>query len=138
MEFAFYICGLIAILATLRVITHTNPVPIAADLAIELGVGLAHHRRLAQLADQRRCNRIDICQLININGTCSHLGFATGGKIGTGHHSACTEQGHGRQQRNELNPFHYHTLLSLPSRTERKNRRMIAGFIKTREHFLSE
>lgn len=26
MEFAFYICGLIAILATLRVITHTNPV----------------------------------------------------------------------------------------------------------------
>ncbi|MGX5146372.1 NADH-quinone oxidoreductase subunit J, partial [Enterobacter hormaechei] len=25
MEFAFYICGLIAILATLRVITHTNP-----------------------------------------------------------------------------------------------------------------
>ncbi|HDZ1817158.1 TPA: NADH-quinone oxidoreductase subunit J, partial [Vibrio cholerae] len=24
MEFAFYICGLIAILATLRVITHTN------------------------------------------------------------------------------------------------------------------
>ncbi|MDU2543820.1 MAG: NADH-quinone oxidoreductase subunit J, partial [Klebsiella sp.] len=26
MEFAFYICGLIAILATLRVVTHTNPV----------------------------------------------------------------------------------------------------------------
>ncbi|WP_072569200.1 NADH-quinone oxidoreductase subunit J [Enterobacter sp. SA187] len=26
MEFAFYICGLVAILTTLRVITHTNPV----------------------------------------------------------------------------------------------------------------
>ena len=26
MEFALYICGLISILATLRVITHTNPV----------------------------------------------------------------------------------------------------------------
>ncbi|MEQ7112201.1 NADH-quinone oxidoreductase subunit J, partial [Enterobacter cloacae] len=26
MEFAFYICGLVAILTTVRVITHTNPV----------------------------------------------------------------------------------------------------------------
>ena len=26
MEIAFYLCGLVAVLTTLRVITHTNPV----------------------------------------------------------------------------------------------------------------
>ena len=31
MEFAFYIAGLISILATLRVITHTNPVRTAVS-----------------------------------------------------------------------------------------------------------
>ncbi len=36
MEFAFYICGLIAILATLRVITHTNPVHALLYLIISL------------------------------------------------------------------------------------------------------
>lgn len=36
MEFAFYICGLIAILATLRVITHTNPVHALLYLVISL------------------------------------------------------------------------------------------------------
>lgn len=36
MEFAFYICGLIAILATLRVITHTNPVHAPLYLIISL------------------------------------------------------------------------------------------------------
>lgn len=36
MEFAFYICGLIAILATLLVITHTNPVHALLYLVISL------------------------------------------------------------------------------------------------------
>ena len=36
MEFAFYICGLIAILATLRVITHTSPVHALLYLIISL------------------------------------------------------------------------------------------------------
>ncbi len=36
MEFAFYICGLIAILATLRVVTHTNPVHSLLYLIISL------------------------------------------------------------------------------------------------------
>ncbi len=36
MEFAFYICGLIAILATLRVIAHTNPVHALLYLIISL------------------------------------------------------------------------------------------------------
>ncbi|WP_193016160.1 NADH-quinone oxidoreductase subunit J [Proteus sp. FME41] len=36
MEFAFYIAGLIAILATLRVITHTNPVHALLYLVISL------------------------------------------------------------------------------------------------------
>lgn len=36
MEFAFYICGLIAILATLRVVTHTNPVHALLYLIISL------------------------------------------------------------------------------------------------------
>jgi NADH-quinone oxidoreductase subunit J len=36
MEFAFYICGLVAILATLRVITHTNPVHALLYLIISL------------------------------------------------------------------------------------------------------
>ncbi|WP_340607763.1 NADH-quinone oxidoreductase subunit J [Xenorhabdus bharatensis] len=36
MEFAFYIAGLIAILATLRVITHTNPVHALLYLIISL------------------------------------------------------------------------------------------------------
>ena len=36
MEFAFYICGLIAVLATLRVITHTNPVHALLYLIISL------------------------------------------------------------------------------------------------------
>ncbi len=36
MEFAFYICGLIAILATLRVISHTNPVHALLYLIISL------------------------------------------------------------------------------------------------------
>lgn len=36
MEFAFYICGLIAILATLRVITHTDPVHALLYLIIPL------------------------------------------------------------------------------------------------------
>ena len=56
----------------LRVIPHrhigdvANPdtVLITADLAIELRVGLAHHRRLAQLADQCWRHRVDIGQLI--------------------------------------------------------------------------
>ncbi|WP_312382736.1 NADH-quinone oxidoreductase subunit J [Atlantibacter subterraneus] len=36
MEFAFYICALVAILATLRVITHTNPVHALLYLIISL------------------------------------------------------------------------------------------------------
>lgn len=36
MEFAFYICGLVAILATLRVITHTNPVHALLYLIVSL------------------------------------------------------------------------------------------------------
>ncbi|AZI86849.1 MULTISPECIES: NADH-quinone oxidoreductase subunit J [Kosakonia] len=36
MEFAFYICGLIAILTTVRVITHTNPVHALLYLIISL------------------------------------------------------------------------------------------------------
>ena len=36
MEFAFYICGLVAVLATLRVITHTNPVHALLYLIISL------------------------------------------------------------------------------------------------------
>lgn len=36
MEFAFYICGLIAILTTFRVITHTNPVHALLYLIISL------------------------------------------------------------------------------------------------------
>ena len=36
MEFAFYICGLIAVLATLRVITHTNPVHALLYLIVSL------------------------------------------------------------------------------------------------------
>lgn len=36
MEFAFYICGLIAILTTLRTITHTNPVHALLYLIISL------------------------------------------------------------------------------------------------------
>ena len=61
-------------------------------------------------------------------GALSHGGVAGNGGVDllVGGAVVLLEQGHGRQQRNELNPFHYHTLLSLPSRTERKNRRMIA------------
>ncbi|MDF7759858.1 NADH-quinone oxidoreductase subunit J [Kosakonia cowanii] len=36
MEFAFYICGLIAILTTVRVITHTNPVHALLYLIVSL------------------------------------------------------------------------------------------------------
>lgn len=36
MEFAFYFCGLVAILTTLRVITHTNPVHALLYLIISL------------------------------------------------------------------------------------------------------
>jgi NADH-quinone oxidoreductase subunit J len=36
MEFAFYICGLVAILTTLRVITHTNPVHALLYLIVSL------------------------------------------------------------------------------------------------------
>ena len=36
MEFGFFICGLIAVLATLRVITHTNPVHALLYLIISL------------------------------------------------------------------------------------------------------
>ncbi|AFJ46378.1 NADH-quinone oxidoreductase subunit J [Shimwellia blattae] len=36
MEFAFYICGLVAVLATLRVITHTNPVHALLYLIVSL------------------------------------------------------------------------------------------------------
>lgn len=36
MEFAFYICGLVAIVTTLRVITHTNPVHALLYLIISL------------------------------------------------------------------------------------------------------
>ncbi|MEM6160768.1 NADH-quinone oxidoreductase subunit J [Erwinia sp. P6884] len=36
MEFAFYLCGLIAVLSTLRVITHTNPVYALLYLIISL------------------------------------------------------------------------------------------------------
>jgi len=36
MEFAFYLCGLVAVLATLRVITHTNPVHALLYLIISL------------------------------------------------------------------------------------------------------
>ncbi|MGP3593234.1 NADH-quinone oxidoreductase subunit J [Vagococcus sp. WN89Y] len=36
MEFAFYICGLIAILTTIRVITHTNPVHALLYLIVSL------------------------------------------------------------------------------------------------------
>ncbi|WP_342324301.1 NADH-quinone oxidoreductase subunit J [Kosakonia sp. BYX6] len=36
MEFAFYICGLVAILTTVRVITHTNPVHALLYLIISL------------------------------------------------------------------------------------------------------
>lgn len=36
MEFAFYVCGLVAVLATLRVITHTNPVHALLYLIISL------------------------------------------------------------------------------------------------------
>lgn len=36
MEFAFYICGLVAVLTTLRVITHTNPVHALLYLIISL------------------------------------------------------------------------------------------------------
>ncbi len=40
MEFAFYIAGLISILATLRVITHTNPVHALLYLIVSL-IGLS-------------------------------------------------------------------------------------------------
>ncbi|MGE9552795.1 NADH-quinone oxidoreductase subunit J [Erwinia amylovora] len=36
MEFAFYLCGLVAVLTTLRVITHTNPVHALLYLIISL------------------------------------------------------------------------------------------------------
>ncbi|MCK8353398.1 NADH-quinone oxidoreductase subunit J, partial [Erwinia amylovora] len=36
MEFAFYLCGLVAVLATFRVITHTNPVHALLYLIISL------------------------------------------------------------------------------------------------------
>jgi NADH-quinone oxidoreductase subunit J len=36
MEFAFYLCGLVAVLATLRVITHTSPVHALLYLIISL------------------------------------------------------------------------------------------------------
>ena len=36
MEFAFYICGLVAILTTVRVVTHTNPVHALLYLIISL------------------------------------------------------------------------------------------------------
>lgn len=36
MEFAFYICGLVAIVTTLRVITHTNPVHALLYLIVSL------------------------------------------------------------------------------------------------------
>ncbi|MGY5956158.1 NADH-quinone oxidoreductase subunit J [Kosakonia sp. BK9b] len=36
MEFAFYICGLVAILTTVRVITHTNPVHALLYLIVSL------------------------------------------------------------------------------------------------------
>ena len=36
MEFAFYVCGLVSVLATLRVITHTNPVHALLYLIISL------------------------------------------------------------------------------------------------------
>ncbi|WP_034916092.1 MULTISPECIES: NADH-quinone oxidoreductase subunit J [Erwinia] len=36
MEFAFYICGVVAVLTTLRVITHTNPVHALLYLIISL------------------------------------------------------------------------------------------------------
>ncbi|MEJ4044950.1 NADH-quinone oxidoreductase subunit J [Erwinia sp. SLM-02] len=36
MEFAFYLCGLVAVLATLRVITHTNPVHALLYLIVSL------------------------------------------------------------------------------------------------------
>lgn len=52
MEFAFYICGLIAILATLRVITHTNPVHALLYLIISL---LAISGVFFSLGAYRRC-----------------------------------------------------------------------------------
>ncbi|POP47895.1 NADH-quinone oxidoreductase subunit J [Superficieibacter electus] len=36
MEFAFYICGLVAILTTLRVVTHTNPIHALLYLIVSL------------------------------------------------------------------------------------------------------
>jgi len=36
MEFAFYLCGLVAVLTTLRVITHTNPVHALLYLIVSL------------------------------------------------------------------------------------------------------
>lgn len=36
MEFAFYLCGIIAILATLRVITHSNPIHALLYLIVSL------------------------------------------------------------------------------------------------------
>ena len=60
MEFAFYICGLIAILATLRVVTHTNPVHALLYLIISLlaiaGVffSLGAHRAAALPVQLRR------------------------------------------------------------------------------------
>ncbi len=36
MEFAFYLCGLVAVVTTLRVITHTNPVHALLYLIVSL------------------------------------------------------------------------------------------------------
>jgi len=36
MEIAFYLCGLVAVLTTLRVITHTNPVHALLYLIVSL------------------------------------------------------------------------------------------------------
>ncbi len=61
MEFAFYICGLIAILATLRVVTHTNPVHALLYLIISLlaiaGVFFLAGRLLRRCAGNHRLRR---------------------------------------------------------------------------------
>lgn len=61
MEFAFYICGLIAILATLRVITHTNPVHALLYLIISLlaisGVFFALGAHFSRCAGNHRLRR---------------------------------------------------------------------------------
>ena len=53
MEFAFYLCGLVAVLTTLRVITHTNPVHALLYLIISLLAIAASSFRSAPISPAR-------------------------------------------------------------------------------------